>query len=101
MQTAAITLRTRFMFTEGINPSGTGFSMGHEFTGVVVELGRDVKTVKAWGKVVSPFTVCCMQCSYCRNSCSPLGVLNLLILGLYRWMEAKLNMSVYLRHVGC
>jgi NADPH:quinone reductase-like Zn-dependent oxidoreductase len=30
--------------------------MGHEFTGVVVELGSDVKTVKEGDKIVSPFT---------------------------------------------
>lgn len=30
--------------------------MGHEFTGTVVDAGRDVKTVKVGDKVVSPFT---------------------------------------------
>lgn len=30
--------------------------MGHEFTGVVVEAGSDVKTVKEGDKVVAPFT---------------------------------------------
>lgn len=30
--------------------------MGHEFTGVVVEVGSDVKTVKEGDKIVSPFT---------------------------------------------
>jgi threonine dehydrogenase-like Zn-dependent dehydrogenase len=30
--------------------------MGHEFTGVVVETGSDVKTVKEGDKIVSPFT---------------------------------------------
>lgn len=30
--------------------------MGHEFTGVVVEAGSDVKTVKEGDKIVSPFT---------------------------------------------
>ncbi|PMB65481.1 putative zinc-binding alcohol dehydrogenase [Beauveria bassiana] len=33
--------------------------MGHEFTGVVVEAGADVKTLKVGDKVVSPFTACC------------------------------------------
>lgn len=32
--------------------------MGHEFTGVVVEAGADVKTLKVGDKVVSPFTAC-------------------------------------------
>lgn len=30
--------------------------MGHEFTGVVVEVGSDVNTVKEGDKIVSPFT---------------------------------------------
>ncbi|OAA71929.1 Alcohol dehydrogenase superfamily, zinc-type [Akanthomyces lecanii RCEF 1005] len=43
----------------GHQKSGTGFIMGHEFTGIVVEAGADVKTLKVGDKVVSPFTACC------------------------------------------
>lgn len=45
---------------------GKGFTMGHEFTGVITALGSDVKDFKVGEKVVSPFTVCCMRCYYCR-----------------------------------
>jgi threonine dehydrogenase-like Zn-dependent dehydrogenase len=31
--------------------------MGHEFTGVVVEVGKSVTTVKVGDKIVSPFTL--------------------------------------------
>jgi threonine dehydrogenase-like Zn-dependent dehydrogenase len=31
--------------------------MGHEFTGIVVDAGNEVKTVEVGDKVVSPFTV--------------------------------------------
>lgn len=41
----------------GHQPSPTGFIMGHEFTGVVKEVGSQVKTVKVGDKIVSPFTV--------------------------------------------
>jgi hypothetical protein len=41
----------------GHQPSPTGFIMGHEFTGVVSEIGDDIKTVKVGDKVVVPFTV--------------------------------------------
>lgn len=41
----------------GHQPSPNGFIMGHEFTGIVKEAGKDVKTVKVGDKVVSPFTV--------------------------------------------
>ena len=41
----------------GHQPSPTGFIMGHEFTGIVKEVGSKVKTVKVGDKIVSPFTV--------------------------------------------
>ncbi|KAH8763797.1 chaperonin 10-like protein [Diaporthe sp. PMI_573] len=44
-----------------------GVVMGHEFTGVVVEAGPAVRTVKVGDKVVSPFTVSCGDCYYCKN----------------------------------
>ncbi|KAL1857686.1 hypothetical protein Daus18300_010206 [Diaporthe australafricana] len=46
------------------------FIMGHEFTGVVVEAGADVKTVKEGDKVVSPFTTTCGKCFYCQSGYS-------------------------------
>lgn len=41
----------------GHQPSPTGFIMGHEFTGIVFEVGNEVKSVKVGDKIVSPFTV--------------------------------------------
>lgn len=40
--------------------------MGHEFTGVIVEAGKDVKTVRIGDKIVSPFTISCLDCFYCK-----------------------------------
>ncbi|KAG9247836.1 chaperonin 10-like protein [Calycina marina] len=51
----------------GHQKSDTGFIMGHEFTGVVSEVGKDVKTVEIGDKIVSPFTVNCSECFYCKN----------------------------------
>lgn len=58
--------------------SETGFIMGHEFTGVVVEAGSDVKTVKEGDKIVSPFTTTCGKCFYCENDYSSRCVESLL-----------------------
>jgi len=54
----------------GHQPSGTGFIMGHEFTGTVEEVGSDVKNFKKGDQIVSPFTTCCGQCFYCKNGYS-------------------------------
>ncbi|KAJ5581773.1 Alcohol dehydrogenase superfamily zinc-type [Penicillium sp. DV-2018c] len=49
----------------GHQPSGTGFIMGHEFTGEVVETGPNIKNFQKGDRVVSPFTVSCGECFYC------------------------------------
>ena len=51
----------------GHQPSGTGFIMGHEFTGVVTETGSDIKTVKKGDRIVTPFTTNCGECFYCKK----------------------------------
>ncbi|KIW79122.1 hypothetical protein Z517_08962 [Fonsecaea pedrosoi CBS 271.37] len=54
----------------GHQPSGTGFIMGHEFTGEVVETGSEVKSVKKGDKIVTPFTASCGECFYCKGGFS-------------------------------
>src|ERR1041385_5820705 len=40
--------------------------MGHEFTGEVVEAGKDVKSFSKGDRVISPFSISCGQCYYCQ-----------------------------------
>ncbi|KAL2223118.1 putative alcohol dehydrogenase [Thermoascus aurantiacus ATCC 26904] len=54
----------------GHQKSDTGFIMGHEFTGIVVETGSEVKTVQKGDKIVSPFTTSCGECFYCKRGFS-------------------------------
>jgi threonine dehydrogenase-like Zn-dependent dehydrogenase len=44
-----------------------GDILGHEFMGEVVEVGREVRKLKAGDRVVVPFTICCGQCFFCRS----------------------------------
>jgi len=44
-----------------------GCTFGHEFTGVVEELGRDVKTLKRGDRVVVPFNISCGRCFFCER----------------------------------
>lgn len=48
--------RSELHIYRGHQPSDTGFIMGHEFTGTVVQVGPAVKTIKIGDKVVAPFT---------------------------------------------
>jgi len=45
--------------------------LGHEFMGVVVETGRDVKKVKKGDRVVVPFTIACGRCFFCQQGFHP------------------------------
>ncbi|GFF48495.1 S-(hydroxymethyl)glutathione dehydrogenase [Aspergillus udagawae] len=54
----------------GHQPSSTGFIMGHEFTGEVIETGAAVQNFKKGDRVVSPFTLSCGECFYCARGCS-------------------------------
>lgn len=54
----------------GHQPSGTDFIMGHEFTGEVVEVGENVKKFQKGDTMVTPFTVSCGECFYCKGGFS-------------------------------
>jgi threonine dehydrogenase-like Zn-dependent dehydrogenase len=43
-----------------------GTVMGHEFSGIVEEVGAEVKRFKKGARVLSPFTTSCGECFYCR-----------------------------------
>jgi threonine dehydrogenase-like Zn-dependent dehydrogenase len=44
-----------------------GDVMGHETMGEVVEVGAEVKNLKAGDRVVVPFTIACGECFFCRR----------------------------------
>jgi threonine dehydrogenase-like Zn-dependent dehydrogenase len=44
-----------------------GDILGHEFMGEVVEVGRDVKSLKKGDRVVVPFPIACGRCWFCKQ----------------------------------
>ena len=52
---------------KSMEPSETGRRMGHEFIGVVEEIGGEVETVKAGDLVVSPFLWSDGTCVFCQE----------------------------------
>jgi threonine dehydrogenase-like Zn-dependent dehydrogenase len=44
-----------------------GDILGHEFMGEVMEVGPNVKRLRAGDRVVVPFTIACGKCYYCEN----------------------------------
>ncbi len=44
-----------------------GDILGHEFMGVVVEVGREVKNLQKGDRVVVPFTISCGRCFFCER----------------------------------
>jgi hypothetical protein len=60
--------------------SARGSSIGHEFVGVVEEVGADVATVRPGDVVIAPFAVSCGRCEFCRaglqTSCTVGGFWN-------------------------
>lgn len=44
-----------------------GDILGHEFMGVIEDVGKDVKNVKKGDRVVIPFVIACGNCFFCEN----------------------------------
>ena len=66
--TASTTCGSDLHFIDGYIPTmREGDVIGHEFMGEVVEVGREVKTVKRGDRVVVPSFICCGGCWYCKH----------------------------------
>ncbi len=44
-----------------------GMTFGHEFTGVVEQVGSDVQKLKVGDRVLVPFNIACGSCAFCKQ----------------------------------
>ena len=54
----------------GVTPTDEPHRIGHEFVGIVEEVGADVRVVRPGDFVIAPFYVCDGTCANCRNGVS-------------------------------
>ncbi len=55
----------------GAVPQTNPMVMGHEFMGIVEEVGPAVKNLKKGDRVVVPFPIACGKCFFCSHGASP------------------------------
>jgi S-(hydroxymethyl)glutathione dehydrogenase/alcohol dehydrogenase len=55
----------------GAVPQKTDMVMGHEFMGIVEEVGAEVRHLKKGDRVIVPFPIACGHCFFCNHGASP------------------------------
>lgn len=55
----------------GAVPQKDPMIMGHEFMGIVEDVGAEVKNLKKGDRVVVPFPIACGHCFFCQHGASP------------------------------
>lgn len=64
------------------HPANPDTILGHEYTGEVVEVGKNVKNLKIGDRVVVDPNIICGYCDYCKSG-APNYCLNMTSLGIY------------------
>jgi S-(hydroxymethyl)glutathione dehydrogenase/alcohol dehydrogenase len=55
---------------DGFIPQAKDMVMGHEFMGIVEDVGKEVTQLKKGDRVVVPFPIACGHCFFCQNGMS-------------------------------
>jgi S-(hydroxymethyl)glutathione dehydrogenase/alcohol dehydrogenase len=56
---------------DGGIPQSEDMIVGHEFMGIVEEVGSEIKNLKVGDRVVVPFPISCGHCFFCTHGSSP------------------------------
>lgn len=55
------------LYNGAVPDTRIGSTFGHEFTGIVEEVGSDVSNLKPGDHVLVPFNIACGKCSFCKE----------------------------------
>src|SRR5687768_5856013 len=55
------------LYNGSVPDTRVGMTFGHEFTGVVEELGEEVENLKVGDHVLVPFNIACGKCVFCQQ----------------------------------
>lgn len=55
------------LYNGNVPDTRVGSTFGHEFTGIVEEVGSDVHNLKVGDSVIVPFNIACGKCAYCQK----------------------------------
>ena len=84
---------------EGRHPASVPVILGHEYAGVVIDVGEEVKGVKSGDHVVIDPNVKCGKCYYCRtgkqNLCENMTTLGIFINGGFAKYNVAPEAAVY------
>jgi len=55
------------LYNGNVPDTRVGSTFGHEFVGIVEEIGPDVQKLKVGDKVIVPFNISCGRCAFCKQ----------------------------------
>ncbi|PTX21519.1 threonine dehydrogenase-like Zn-dependent dehydrogenase [Pontibacter mucosus] len=55
------------LYNGNVPDTRVGSTFGHEFVGIVEEIGSDVHKLKVGDKVIVPFNISCGRCAFCKQ----------------------------------
>jgi S-(hydroxymethyl)glutathione dehydrogenase/alcohol dehydrogenase len=55
----------------GFIPQARNLILGHEFVGIVQQVGANVRRVQSGDRVIAPFPIACGQCFFCKRGLTP------------------------------
>lgn len=55
------------LYNGSVPDARVGMTFGHEFTGVVEQVGAEVQKLKVGDHVLVPFNIACGKCAFCQQ----------------------------------